>query len=166
MSHPLWYFAYGSNLDPETFHGRRGMRPSEARPAFLDGWALVFDLPVGPGERGVANLRAQVGARTYGVAYAIDAAQATWLDRTEGVGQSYYVRTDVVLQDYRGEPVEAFTYASSRGVAGRKPSRRYLGLLLKGARHHGLPEDWILHLRALDIAVDERLADQPELPLR
>jgi hypothetical protein len=163
VSDRLWYFAYGSNLDPDTFLGRRSMRPSEARCVSLAGFELVFDLPVGKGERGVANLRACEGARVHGVAYAIDAAQAEHLDRTEGVGLGYYVRTAVVLDDGRG-PLEAFTYTSARGVAGRRPSRRYLGLLLRGARHHGLPDTWVLHLRGIELAVDER-ASQLELPL-
>jgi cation transport regulator ChaC len=164
VSDRLWYFAYGSNLDPDTFLGRRSMRPSESRCASLAGFELVFDLPVGSGERGVANLRAAEGGRVHGVAYAIDAAQAAYLDRTEGVEVGYYVRTAVVLEaDGRG-PLEAFTYTSPRGVAGRKPSRRYLGLLLRGARHHGLPDTWVLQLRSIEIAVDERSA-QLELPL-
>ena len=52
----LWYFAYGSNLDPGTFLGRRRMRPLDTRVGRLDGFELRFDLPVGPGERGVANV--------------------------------------------------------------------------------------------------------------
>lgn len=165
MSDGLWYFAYGSNLDPETFLGRRGMRPSEAVAASLLGWELVFDLPVGRGERAVANLRPGDGARVHGVAYAIDAAQAAHLDRTEGVDRGYYARTAVTLEADRGGAFEAFTYTSPHGVPGRKPSRRYLGLLLRGARHHGLPEAWVLRLRALEVAVDERTG-QLELPLR
>jgi cation transport regulator ChaC len=165
VSDRLWYFAYGSNLDPDTFVGRRRMRPSEARCASLEGWELVFDLPVGPGERAVANLRPSPGTRAHGVAYAIDAAQAARLDGTEGVDRGYYVRTAVVLEDDRRRALEAFTYTSPHGIAGRKPSRRYLGLLLRGARHHGLPEPWVLWLRALEVARDERLAAQLELPL-
>jgi AIG2-like family len=159
----LWYFAYGSNLDPETFLGRRGMRPAEACCAVLEGFELVFDLPVGPGERGVANLRPRDAARVHGVAYALDAGQAAHLDLTEGVHRGYYRRTPVRLAS--PAPREAFTYTSVRGVAGRKPSGRYLGLLLRGARHHGLPEEWVAFLRALETATDERLAGQLELPL-
>jgi hypothetical protein len=162
----LWYFAYGSNLDPDTFLGRRRMRPSAAHGAWLPGWELTFDLPVGPGERGVANLRPRAGAHVHGVAYALDSGQADHLDRSEGVDRGYYARTGVRLERDRGEPIEAFTYTSRHGVPGRKPSRRYLDLLLRGARHHGLPEAWILHLRGLELALDERLADQLELPLR
>ena len=166
MADRLWYFAYGSNLDPDTFLGRRRMRPDEAHCAWLADFELVFDLPVGPGERGVANLRPRPGARVHGVAYALDAPQADHLDRTEGVDRGYYARTAVRLERHAGGALEAFTYTSRHGVPGRKPSRRYLGLLLRGAHHHGLPEAWLLHLRSLELALDERLADQLELPLR
>lgn len=160
----LWYFAYGSNVDPETFLGRRRMRPSDARRAALPGWELVFDLPVGPGERGVANLRAAPREVVHGVAWAIDARQAEHLDRTEGVPQGFYARRDVTL-DSDGGSLDAFAYVSSLGRPGRRPSRRYLGLLLRGARHHALPDAWIARLRSLPLAVDERETAQRELDL-
>lgn len=84
-SKPLWYFAYGSNLDPRTFVGRRRMRPLAARNVQLRDYRLVFDLPIGPGQRGVANLLPELGAIVRGVAYQISEGQARRLDRTEGV---------------------------------------------------------------------------------
>jgi cation transport regulator ChaC len=160
----VWYFAYGSNLDPGTFLGRRRMRPLRAEVSRLDDWALCFDLPVGPGERGVGNVRPRPGERVWGVAYELEASQASRLDLSEGVHRGAYQRACVRLETSRGESLAAFTYHSSRGLPGRKPSRRYLGLLLAGARHHGLPADWMAALRALPLAVDERDA-QLELPL-
>jgi cation transport regulator ChaC len=152
----LWYFAYGSNLDPGTFLGRRRMRPRDARVALLDGFELRFDLPVGPGERGVANVAPLAGESVWGVAYLLSHADAQRLDRTEGVHLGGYARLGVELRAGAGESLAAFTYHSGRGVAGRKPSRRYLGLILAGARHHGLPADYVARLRALELAVDER----------
>ncbi|MDH3685659.1 MAG: gamma-glutamylcyclotransferase [Myxococcales bacterium] len=163
MSERVWYFAYGSNLDRDTFVGRRGMRPLEAVPAWLGGFDLVFDLPVGPGERGVANLHDAPEGRVHGVAWAIPVSQASHLDKTEGVHRGYYLRREVQVTAPDGRKIDAFTYQSSHGVSGRKPSRRYLGLLLRGARHHDLPREWIDTLRGIDLAVDERSA-QVELP--
>lgn len=60
----LWYFAYGSNMHRAIFCERRGMCPLVTRRAWLENHRLCFDLPVGPGERGVANLEAAAGART------------------------------------------------------------------------------------------------------
>ena len=159
----LWYFAYGSNLDPRTFLGRRRMRPSATRKARLDGYRLVFDLPIGPGERGVANVAPDPEQHVHGVAYAIGRAQAHWLDRTEGVPRAYR-RVDVALEGVGGEAFAGFTYVSSRGQPGRKPSERYMNLLLAGARHHGLPDDYVAWLRRIPLAVDERKA-QLELGL-
>ena len=161
----VWYFAYGSNLDPGTFLGRRRMRPHRTRVALLADWALCFDLPVGPGERGVGNVRRQPGARVWGVAYELDSAEASRLDGTEGVPHGAYRRVKVRLNvPARNAPLDAFTYHASRGVEARKPSRRYLGLILTGARHHGLPPDYIEELRALPLAIDER-DTQLDLPI-
>lgn len=158
----LSYFAYGSNLDPGTFLGRRGMRPLATRVARLDEFELRFDLPVGPGERGVASVGPCAGGCVWGVVYQLTAAEADRLDRTEGIPHGAYARGDVEPRTLAGEPLRAFTYVSSRGVTGRKPSRRYLGLLLAGARHHGLPDEWVARLRAWELAVDER---DRQLPL-
>ncbi len=153
----LWYFAYGSNLDPETFLGRRRMKPHEARTALLREYRLVFDLAVGKGERGVANLLPTAGEWVHGVAYRLSESGARWLDRTEGVPRSYQ-RVDVALEADGNLRLDAFTYVSPHRRPERKPSRRYLELLLRGARHHGLPEEWVAWLRDLPQAVDERVA--------
>lgn len=157
----LWYFGYGSNMDARTFVGRRGMRPREVLTGRLDDWSLAFDLPVGLGERGVANLRPLRGAHVWGVLYRISAEEAARLDRSEGVHRGAYTRAEVVVRT--PDQTAAFTYRSRRSDPRRKPSRRYMGLLLAGARDHGLPEAYVASLRALELAVDERDAAQQTL---
>ena len=132
------------------------MRPLATSIARLDEFALVFDLPVGKGERAVANLQPQPGADVWGIAYELTAPEFERLDRTEGVPRGAYRRVPVSLVLPAGDTLAAFTYQSERGVPGRRPSRRYLGLLLAGARHHGLPGPYVERLRALPIAIDER----------
>ena len=152
----LWYFAYGSNMSPATFLERRGMKPLETRCAFIDGYRLCFGIPVGPGERGVANVIAEEAARTHGVAYLLTIPDAERLDRTEGVPHLYQ-REAVQLLFEAGPPVAGFTYSSTIAVDGRKPSARYLDILLHGARTYGLPDAYIATLEALDLAFDERI---------
>lgn len=151
-----WYFAYGSNMQRGTFVVRRGMRPLEARRAYLDHHRLCFDLPIGPGERGVANLADVAGARTWGVIYRLSAAACDFLDRTEGVDRGLYRRMsiDVVVDD--GTRIPAFAYVGEGRDPRRKPSARYLNLLLAGARELGLPDDYLAWLAAFPLAVDER----------
>ena len=152
----LHYFAYGSNLDPGTFLGRRRMQPLSSAVARLDGYSLVFDLAVGRGERGVANVRRAPGDHVWGVSYEITLRDAQYLDRSEGVHRGGYRRLGVRLVLADGSEQEAYTFESGRGRPGRKPSRRYMGLLLSGSRQHGLPAQWLERLRAQELAVDER----------
>lgn len=154
---PAWYFAYGSNMSRAIFRERRAMHPLAARRGCLDGHRLCFNLPVGPGERGVANLEVVAGTRTWGVLYLLTGEEFDRLDRTEGVHRGFYRRAPVEVVVDGGERVGAFTYLSSRVGEGRKPSARYLGLLLDGAREHGLPDEYVAALELLELAVDERL---------
>jgi hypothetical protein len=152
----LWYFAYGSNLNAGTFLGRRRMRPLDTRVAMLEHFELRFDLPVGPGERGVANVAPREGDEVWGALYLLTHREAERLDQTEGVQFGAYRRLHVEVREMSGSRIGAFTYHSPRSVLGRKPSRRYLGLLLAGARQLGLPAAYIERLRSQPLAVDER----------
>ena len=89
------YFGYGSNMNRGIFESRRGMRPLKAQPALLENYRLRFNLAIGAGERGVANLECQAGARTWGVLYLITVEQSERLDRMEGVPRGAYRRIPV-----------------------------------------------------------------------
>jgi len=154
-----WYLAYGSNMNHGIFESRRGMRPTQARPALLENYKLRFNLAIGPGERGVANLESQAGARTWGVLYLITVEQSEQLDRTEGVPRGAYRRIPVSPIVDGSEQIAAFTYQSDRISSGRKPSRRYIGLLIEGAVQHGLPSGYLRYLRNFELAADERLSE-------
>src|SRR5262245_33935948 len=119
-----------------TFCGRRGMRPLAVRCGRLEDHRLVFNIPIGPGERGVANVVAELGARTWVVLYLLPVAECDRLDHTEGVHMGVYQRLPVEVLVEGDGPVAAFTYQSSMTTEGRKPSLRYMTLLLDGAREH------------------------------
>jgi cation transport regulator ChaC len=152
----LWYFAYGSNLHDAIFRERRRMDARAVRRAWLDDFQLCFNLPVGPGKRGVANVEPVPGASICGAIYLLTAADCARLDRSEGVPFGAYHRfaIDVRLDD--GARQRAFTYRSTRTRAGRKPSARYLRLIIEGACQRGLPEDYVRWLGGFELAFDER----------
>jgi 2-hydroxychromene-2-carboxylate isomerase len=158
----LWYFAFGSNMSPGTFVERRRMRPLATRWGWLAGHRLCFDLPIGPGERGCASVVADPDARVGGVLYRITDDDAARLDRTE-LG---YRRIAVEVDADGGGRLAAFTYQSTLSKPGRLPSRRYLDLLLDGARTHGLPADYVAWLDGFDRAFDERGLDGATLEER
>jgi cation transport regulator ChaC len=153
---PCWYFAYGSNMGRATFVERRGITPLAVRRAYLDAHRVCFDLPIGPGERGVANLIAEDGARTWGVAYLLPHEACAFLDRTEGVDRGFYRRLAIEIVDDDGTRFAAFAYQSESRDPRRKPSARYLGLLLAGAREVALPDEYVAWLETFPLAIDER----------
>jgi len=154
-----WYLGYGSNMNRGIFESRRGIRPIQTHPAMLENYRLRFNLAVGPGERGVANLEFRAGARTWGVLYLITVEQSEHLDRTEGVPRGAYRRIQVGAIVDGSERIPAFTYQSDRITVGRKPSARYIALLIEGAVQRGLPPDYLSYLRNFELAGDERLSE-------
>lgn len=156
MSVPSWYFAYGSNMSRETFLNQRAMRPLATRVGRLDGYRLCFNIPVGPGERAVANLESDAGAHTWGVLHLLSPDDFTRLDNSEGVPAGLYRHVAVDVLADGTEPLAARTYQSSLIAPGRKPSVRYMSLLLNGAREHGLPAAYIDLLEAVELGADER----------
>ena len=150
-----WYFAYGSNMQAATLRGRRLIEPLDVRIGRLTGYRLCFDIPIGSGLRGVANIAVAAEASLWGVAYLLTPEQHDHLDRTEGVPSGVYRRVSVEIATAAGAlPVE--TYISERRDPARLPSFRYLSLLRDGAREHGLPDDWQAALDAWTLAWDER----------
>jgi hypothetical protein len=155
----VWYFAYGSNMQPQTFAGRRGIVAARALPARLVGWQLVFDKPpLLPMGQGMANVVATPGAEVLGVAYAITADDLAHVDLTEGVLIENYRRVAVQVAPLGGgTSFEAWTLTSDRRTAGLLPSQRYMELLVDGALHHGLPSEYVAWLRGCPA-----VADSPE----
>jgi len=152
----LWYFAYGSNMHRAIFSDHRQMRPLATRWGWLENYRLCFNLPVGPGERGVANIELEEGARTCGVLYLLTLEDFDRLDRTEGVHRGVYRRIPVEVIAEGEERVPAFTYQSSLTQPDRKPSARYMHLLVEGARQHGLPVEYVYILESFELTWDER----------
>jgi hypothetical protein len=154
----LWYFAYGSNMARAIFLDARQMQPLAVHCASLDGYRLCFNIPIGPGERGVANLMSEPAARVHGIVYQLSATDFERLDASEGVSFGLYQRIPVMVRTSEHGLLDAWTYHSSVIADGRKPSSRYLQLLLDGARENGLPREYVEYLEALERAIDERLA--------
>ena len=156
MSDTRWYFAYGSNMQPATFQGRRGIAPARAVPARLAGWRLVFDKPpILPIGSGMANVVEAAGAEVLGVAYAVTARDLEHIDLTEGVLIGNYRRVTVrVTPLAAGGALEAVTLASDQRDPALGPSRRYMSLLIEGAETHGLPAEYVAWLRSVAAVED------------
>ena len=143
------YFAYGSNLHP----GWLGRRVPSARvigSAWLPDHGLEFRKR---GRDGSAKSDAarRPGAELPGALYAMHSSDLGRLGAAEGG----YLRVELTVETADG-PREAFAYVAreENHVSGLPPWDWYLGLILRGAELHGLPDAHRAWLAAVSAAPD------------
>ena len=150
LTGPVWYFAYGSNMNERLFRERRHMVWQQTRVGRLDGYRLAFTVAGGrrPGMSAPANIVEAPGESVFGVLYQLPLHKFARLDNSEG-RQYRYLWTDV--EDTEGAPVAAVTYQVAAAAAEGRPSRSYLNLIREAARHRGLPADYIARFDRVEV---------------
>jgi cation transport regulator ChaC len=148
MSDP-WYFAYGSNLARDRMEERTG-RIREERRARLDGYRIAFNKRDTDGT-GKANIIPDQTGTVWGVVYRCSPQALADMDRHEGVSGGHYHRQQICVRVDSGDELEAVTYVAGKAFIDDSltPSPEYLQIILRGAREHGLPDDYIAGLEAL-----------------
>ena len=143
----MLYFAYGSNLDPLQM-ARRCPSARVVCLATLTGHRLTFPRPCASWDGGVAGIEPCDGAHCVEcVVYDLCDDDVAALDRYEGVAEGDYTRRQVTVTTSDGRRLEVLTYFANPHEQGPcAPSSRYLGALIRGARHHGLPSTYIAAL--------------------
>src|SRR5215467_1068891 len=136
----VWYFAYGANMDDNTFRVRRGIQALEHRSGRIKGYRLRFNLDGRPkGRSAPANLQPDPNAEVWGVLYRITRRDLMRLDLTEGVPGRGYRHVEIKAEDVDGRAVLVITYIAQGKEVDGNPSLRYLNLIRNGARVHALP---------------------------
>ena len=81
VSDPVWYFAFGSNMNERLFKERRHMTPLETRIARVEGYRLCFTVVGGrrPGISAPANIVEAPGDIVYGVLYLLPLRRLGWI---------------------------------------------------------------------------------------
>jgi len=129
----LKYFAYGSNMNPKRMN-QRGIEFLKREHATLSGWRLEFNKIASrnPNE-GYANIIQDEKSVAEGIIYEIQKSDIEKLDNYEGY-PNHYNRTEVMVKLDDGQEVEAITYIAQPNKirSGLKPSKEYIGHLLKG----------------------------------
>lgn len=146
---PIWYFAYGSNMNERLFRDRRHMTLLESRVGRLPDYRLAFTVAGGmrPGVSAPANIVKAPGNAVYGVLYLLPLHKFARLDNSEGK-QYAYLWTDVI--DHAGNRLHAVTYAVPHETREGKPGTRYLEVIREAARQRGFPAGYIAFLDRIE----------------
>jgi sulfite reductase (NADPH) flavoprotein alpha-component len=145
----FWYFGYGSNMDLRSLRAK-GVEPLRSQPAALRGWRLRFNVQhFFRHEGGVGNIEPSddPSSMVRGVLHLCQDAHLAPLDAAEAYGHGYD-RITVALETDSG-PQQAVAYAGLPTFINDAclPTRRYLNILLQGARAAGLDPAYIEALR-------------------
>ena len=149
----MLYFAYGSNMDP---HQMRRRCPSSrfVTIARLADHRLAFTRRSPRRRCGVAGVVAEDGAEVWGVVYRLrktrdiqrlDAAEGYRPHAARGTRYTRHIRlVDAAGDGARPMAAEIYLAAPTRFVL--PPSLTYVAHMLRGARHWGLPHDYVTQL--------------------
>ena len=144
----LYYFAYGSNMNPERVKAR-GLNYSQVLSGQLSGYELSFNKYSANREGSAANITKQENAVTEGVLYLLpEAEQIIAMDPFEGF-PDHYTR-ELLSIATKSEPVKAWVYiANQRFIrANLLPPRWYLNHLLAGKQF--LTHPYYVRLKKVD----------------
>lgn len=141
----VWYFAFGANMNLRVLNARQ-VRPLSREAARLEGYRLVFGEPGIPLlEPAFASIEPAPGDVVHGVLLNLARDDFARIDSTEGPG--YEILNVEVVGRVHGA-VTARAFKTRHPVSGRKPSLRYLNLMLRGAYEHELPAEYLHRLEA------------------
>jgi hypothetical protein len=127
-----------------------GLQPRGRETARLDGWAIRVDLRGVPiVEPAFASIAPEEASTVFGVVWWITQQEAERLDHFEA--RTYdVIQVDVVASS--SGPLRARAYRGRIPAPELRPSRRYLRLLVEGAREAGLPDDYVRALERVPVA--------------
>ena len=145
------YFAYGPNMNPEQMR-ERCSNPVAIGPARLPGYALSFFGHTWLWDSGMETVTPAPGRDLWGVLYELGPTDADSLDAWQDIrlnGTGTYFHSPVTVFSPDGASHEAVLYKKDVQGEPRPPSREFLEFILRGARAHGLPEDYVRTLAAI-----------------
>jgi gamma-glutamylcyclotransferase (GGCT)/AIG2-like uncharacterized protein YtfP len=146
----MLYFSYGSFLDSQTLR-RHCPKAVYMGKAILPNWEVQFNFMSRTYKGGVTGIEPAVSKLVRGILYDVNDEELLHLDSIEGVPEGIYYRQTIYVVDESGKAVKAATYRTTNPKGPFKPTRKYLSLMINGAKEHGLDQDYIKELEAIEI---------------
>lgn len=144
----MLYFAFGSFLDSETLKRHCPSAKFVTR-AVLPNFEVQFNFMSRTYGGGVTGVEPAPGKMARGVVYDVPPNEMEHLDTVEAVPEGLYYRQRVLAVGEKGEFLEADTYRTTDPKGPFTPTRRYVALMVKGAKEHELDPEYIGELESL-----------------
>ena len=136
------YFAYGSNMSTERVQARVPSARARGRGQLLR-HALRWHKLGRDGSGKCDVVLADAESVVWGVLFDVAWAEKPWLDEAEGLGVGYFEKEVRIVTD-DGECLARTYYANPDRInAALRPLGWYKDHVVRGAREHGLPADYV-----------------------
>ena len=158
----IWYFAYGSNLDPDRFRGRVGDWIERKR-AILHDYRLRFSGEVTSEGGGGAIIQPAEGERVHGGVYRITVEQLRAMDREElesARNPDQRGRRVTLTLECPDSPTEVEVYVVPEPEIYRAPSPKYLDHIVKGLRAFGYDDGVVREVEAVAASEPSPVAER------
>jgi gamma-glutamylcyclotransferase (GGCT)/AIG2-like uncharacterized protein YtfP len=146
----MLYFAYRSNMH----WGQMQQRCASARfiaVARLREHRLAITRKSRRRLCGTADVVPETGSEVWGILYDIDDGDLTLLDDFEDGYRREKLAVRLAADD---QSVDAWIYIAEKEACAPLPNALYKRLMLEGAKHWGLPENYLAYLEAIEAAND------------
>jgi len=152
------YFAYGSNLNQEDLDAwcklkncsRIDLETKKPIRAILNGYELAFDYCSSSRNCGVADVKVAPGKHVEGVLFEMTKGDMDSIKRKEGVAAHVYRPENITVRLPDGQEKDVKTYVVNvKEERCIPPSKRYLEIIISGAKNFGLSPEWIQTLNEI-----------------
>lgn len=140
MSHSIFYFAYGSNLDARQMQERCPGAISIGN-GCLEGFSISFTRHSKKWNGGVADIIETPGGQVWGLVWHLSEENLESLDQFEG-HPTIYRRKEMIIQMRPEKNVSAWVYEVLEKKPLIDPSDKYLEIILSSATAVGLPAEY------------------------
>jgi len=146
VNHPYLYFAYGSNMSSKYLINVRGIVPEKKDTGALDNYEFSIGLKgINSLEPGFASITPSQGKKTYGVIYMLTKGDFEKILSSES---SRYEMRKVLINTSFGEVLAHTLVLDVADDNEYLPSKRYLDLVLSGAKENNLPSSYISEIES------------------
>ncbi len=147
-----YYFAYGSDMDmaqldlQQDRRRRPRLRFAKSVPAVLKGYRLICDIESKNWRGGIFNVVPDPEGTVHGVRYELHPGDTITVQSLKEGHVAQYSLSLMPITSAKGEKTSALLLRAEAAKKTLHPSPSYHDVVLRAAKAHKLPMEWILHL--------------------
>jgi gamma-glutamylcyclotransferase (GGCT)/AIG2-like uncharacterized protein YtfP len=145
----MYYYTYGSFLNYKTLK-KHCPKAKFVCKAVLPNWEIQFNFMSKTYNGGVSGIEPALNQLVWGVIYDVSEDELMYLDKIEGVPEGSYYRHTIIVVNEDGTPIKAYTYRTTNPKGPYKPTKKYLELIVNGAKAHKIDASYISQLESVE----------------